>query len=158
TAIGVDVVPDRIDQEFGGVMPADADHAGAGEKRLPARDTAPHVDAGIFRRSFVWVKLFSGDRMNAFGAGHEVPTLRGQRFSIDVLEIGNGFRAIVIDTRTAPAGDHFVFASAFDKRVEQHHLQVATVNRKLRNIVTGKTSRWLTVDELAETVVETIFA
>ena len=49
-AFGVDIVADRVDQQLGRMVPADADHAGAGQERLPARDAAPHVDAGIFRR------------------------------------------------------------------------------------------------------------
>src|SRR5215470_13218682 len=65
---GVDIVADRIDQKLRRMMPTDTDHAGAGQKRLPASNTTPHIDAGIFWRSFVRKKLLAQHGMDAFRA------------------------------------------------------------------------------------------
>ncbi len=76
-ALAVDIVPDRINQELRRMMPADTDHAGTGQKRLPARNAPPHVDARIFWRPFVRVKLLAQHGVDAFRADDDAAALRG---------------------------------------------------------------------------------
>ena len=66
--------------------------------------------------------------MNALGADNDATALRRQRLAIDVFEMSNCLRPIMLDAGTAPTGDHFVFPGALYKRIEQHHLQIAAVN------------------------------
>src|SRR6476659_8562447 len=78
-AFRIDRVADRIEQQLRWTMPADAYHAGAGENRLPPRHAAPHVDAGIFRGTFVGIEPLAQHRMNALAAHHDAAALRLER-------------------------------------------------------------------------------
>src|SRR5262245_45576228 len=131
-ALGVDIIADRIDQKLRGVMPANADHARARQDRLPARNTAPHIDPGIFGRPLVRKELLAQDRMNAFSADDDAAALARQRLAVDILEMRDGLRAIVFNAGTTPAGYDLVRAGALDEGFEQNHLEVAAMNRKLR--------------------------
>src|SRR6185312_4881790 len=74
------------------------------------------------------------------------------------LEIANGPIAFVIDSRAFVVKDHLIRSGALNECIEQHQLQVATVNRELRHVVTGKTAGGLAVDVLTEAIVETVLA
>src|SRR5471032_2805968 len=67
-------------------------------------------------------------------------------------------RPVIVDACAALAEQHLVGAGAFDKSLEQYHLQVAAMNGELRHVVTGKAAGRLAVDVLAEAIVETKFA
>ena len=47
-----------------------------------------------------------------------------------------------------------VAAGARDERIEQHHLQVAAMDRELRMIVAGRAAERLLIDQLAEAIEE----
>src|SRR5512143_3741934 len=96
--------------------------------------------------------------MDAFGADNDTAALRGQRVAINLFEMRNCLQSVVFDACAAPAGDHSVRARTLQERIEQDHLQVATVDRELRHVVAGKTTSRLAVNELAEAIVEAILA
>ena len=70
----------------------------------------------------------------------------------------DGAIAFVLDAGAAPARDDAIRARTLDEGIEQHHLQVAAVNGKLRIFITGETPGRFGINELAEAVEETIFA
>ncbi len=158
TAVGIDIVADRIDQQLGRMMPADADHAGAGHERLPAGDAAPHVDAGIFRRALVRIELLAQHRMDALAGHRHGAAHGGERLAVRILESGDRLVAVVVDARAAVTEDDLVGAGARLERLEQHHLQVAAMDGELRHVVAGEAAGRLAVDVLAEAVVEAVFA
>ena len=55
-------------------------------------------------------------------------------------------------------GDDLIRTGTFEEGVKQGHLQVAAMNRELRHVIAGEAPGRLAVDELAEAVVEAIFA
>jgi hypothetical protein len=140
------------------MVPANANHAGAGQKRPPARHAAPHIDAGIFRRAFLGVELLAQGRMDSFATHRDATALRRQRLAVCVDKMSDRFTALAVNARAAPTGDDFVGARARNEFVEQHHLQVAAMDGELRHVVAGETAGRLVVDKLAEAIVETIFA
>src|SRR5262249_32390584 len=157
SGFGVDIVADRIDQQFRRMMPADTDHTGAGQEWFPARDTALHVDAGIFRWPFVREKLPAQHGMDSLRADDDTAALRWQRLPVDVFKMPNRFRPVMLDPDATPACNYFVRASTLHKGVEQHHLQVTAVDGELGHVVAGKTPGRFAVNELAEAVIETVF-
>src|SRR5262245_20691561 len=138
------------------MMPADPDHARARQERLPARDSAPHVDPGILGWPLVRKELFAQDRVNAFSADDDAAALAWQWPAVNVLKMRNRLRAVVFDTDAAPARDHFVGACAFHERIKEDHLQVAAMNGELRHVIAGETTGGLAINKLAEAVVEAI--
>ena len=78
--------------------------------------------------------------------------------AVDVLEMRDRFVAVIVDARAALAEDHLVAACARNEIVEQHHLQIAAMDGELRHVVAGKAPGRFAVDELAEAIVEAIFA
>ena len=96
--------------------------------------------------------------MDALGADDDATALRWQRLPVDVLEMSDRLGPIMLDAGTAPTGDDFVFPGALYERIEQHHLQIAAMNGELRHVVAGKAAGRFAVDELAEAIVEAIFA
>ena len=70
----------------------------------------------------------------------------------------NCFGPIILDAGASPASDYLVCPGPLYERVKQNHLQVAAMNGELRHVVTGETAGRLAVNELAETVIEAIFA
>src|SRR6202140_1199445 len=96
--------------------------------------------------------------MDALAAHRHRAALRGERLAVHVLEMRDRLAALIFDARAAPAEHHLVGAGARDESIEQHHLQIATMDGELRYVVAGKTARRLAVDVLAEAIVEAIFA
>ncbi len=96
--------------------------------------------------------------MNAFCADHDASALGRQRLTRNVLKMRNCFGPFMLDASASPTRDHLVGSGPLYKRVKQNHLQVAAMNRELRHVVAGETAGRLAVNELAETVVEAIFA
>ena len=134
-AFGVDIVADRIDQNLGDVEPADAHHAGAGEVGLPARDAAPHIDAGIARRAFVRIELLANHRVDAFATDDHVAALRRQRFLREgMLEVGRGAAGVLVHANAFVACDDAIGSGAFPEGIEQHHLQIAAMNARIAGI------------------------
>src|SRR5580765_8524872 len=64
-ALRVELFADRVDDDLADVEPAALNEALAAEIRRPARHAAPHVDAGVCRRTLVGVKLPAHRGMNA---------------------------------------------------------------------------------------------
>ena len=138
-------------------MPTDADHAAAGQDRLPSRHAAPHVEARVLRRPFVRIKLLAHARVDAFTAHDDAAALRLERLS--ARRIHEMRRAAVgIDARAAPSQHDTIPPGALQESIEQDHLQIAPMDRELRNVVTGVTSGRLAVNELAVAIEETAFA
>ncbi len=96
--------------------------------------------------------------MDALAGNRHAAALRRQRLAVHVFKIRHRLIAVVVDARAAPAEHHLVGAGARDEGLEQHHLQVAAMDGELRHVVAGKAAGRLAVDELAEAVVEAIFA
>ena len=122
------------------------------------RDAAPHVDARIFWRPLVRVKLLAQYRVDAFRADDDAAALRGQLLAVDVLKMRDCLRPVVLDLDAAPTGDHLVRTGALNECIEQDHLQITAMDRELRHVVTRKLAGRLAVDVLAEAVIEAIFA
>src|SRR5579864_8164836 len=59
---------------------------------------------------------------------------------------------VLLDAGAMMICENAIRADAVPERVEQHHLQVAAVNRKLRMIVTGRAPERLLIDQLPEAV------
>src|SRR5262245_9579663 len=156
-ALGVDIVSDWIDQKLGWMMPADPDHAGARKEGSPPSHSAPHVDSGIFRRALVRQKLFAQNIVNAFSADDHAAALSPQGFAIDILEMRNRIETVMFDPGAAPSRHDFVRAGTLEERIEENHLQVAAMDRELRHVIAGETTGRLTINELAEAVIEAIF-
>src|SRR5206468_1611232 len=72
---GVDVVANRVDHHLAVGEPAGADHAGAVQYRRPPRDAAPHVDAGVPRRTFLRMQLPADNGMQSVAGDDDGPTL-----------------------------------------------------------------------------------
>ena len=96
--------------------------------------------------------------MDALGANDNATALRRQRPAVDVLEMCDRLRSVVLDAGAAPTGNHLVRARALDESIEQDHLQIAAMDRELRHVVTRKLAGRLAVDVLTEAVVKAIFA
>src|SRR5664279_4788389 len=127
---------DRVDHHLAMRQPAGTYQAGAREDRLPARDAAPHVDAGIAGLAFVREELLAEDGIDAV-AGDRDTALHGASFAA-ARPIGKCHRDAVLVLRNAETmaiGDEPVAARAFEEGVAQQHLEVAAVDRKMRMLV-----------------------
>ena len=63
-------------------------------------------------------------------------------------------RLILFDADAMLIGEQPVAARARDESIQQHHLQVATMNRKLRMIVARRAAERFLIDQLAEAIEE----
>src|SRR6185437_3509156 len=96
--------------------------------------------------------------MDALATDHHRAALRWQWRAVDVFEMRNRLTTFVVDPRAALAEDHLIGTRTRDKSVEQHHLQIAAVDGKLRHAVASKAPGRLAIDVLAEAIVKAIFA
>ncbi len=157
-AFAVDVVADRVDHHLARREPAGADVARASAIRLPARDAAPHVDAGIHRLTFIGMELLANDGMKAIAGNHDLAFLRRALLAgIGIGEEGPGAGAILVKAGAFPAGEQPVGSDTLLERLEQDDLEIAAMNLKLWPIVAGQTPGRLAVHKLAEPVEECRF-
>src|SRR4051812_6527966 len=148
-ALLVDAVAYRVVHQLARLEPACPHHAGAREHRLPARDPAPHVDAGITRRAFGRIELLANDRMYSVATyGRRAPD------GLAVLDLQHDVVFFLGNRNTMRIQVQAVRADALLERLEQDHLQVAAMDRKLRPFVAGAPPKRLAVDQLAEAVEE----
>src|SRR5258706_4805103 len=148
-ALRVELLADRIDDDLADVEPAALDEALAAEIRRPARHSAPHVDPRIYRRPLVRVELPAHGGMNTVAsdrnaAAHRFPAREADRDA--ALALFYRFAAI-------PQCDG-IGAEPLPHRLDQHPVQLAAVDRKLRPGVARVAAARLLVDELPEAVVE----
>ncbi len=146
---------DRIDHHLAVRQPSRPHHAGARQHRLPARHAAPHVDAGIARLAFVRKKLLADRRIDAV-AGDRDATAHGAavRAARPIGEMHADAGLILLDAEAMMIGDEPVVPRARAEGIEQHHLQIAAMDRELRMIVAGGAPERLLIDQLAEAIEE----
>ena len=149
-------MPSRIwvDDHLAGRKPPGPDHVGAGKERLPPRRAAPHVDARIARRALVREELPAHRRMDAVAGDCDGRPPRRQRLPCRVAEMDGHALGVLLDAGAGPAGQDALVADALPRRVEQHRLQIAAVDRELRMRVAGMAAERLGIDQLAEAVEE----
>src|SRR6202043_2036327 len=113
--------------------PSRPDHACARQDRLPSRDPAPHVDAGITRLAFAGEKLLADRRADAV-AGDRGAAADGVAWSAARLgrKMHADARLVLLDANAVMVGEKRLGAGARPERLQQHHLQVAAVDRELR--------------------------
>jgi hypothetical protein len=70
-----------------------------------------------------------------------------------MLEMRRGAVCVLIHSDAAMACDDAIGAGALHESLEQHHVQIAAVNRELRPLVARIAARGIAVDELAKAIV-----
>src|ERR1700692_190759 len=91
--------------------------------------------------------------MNAFATHNDIAPLRRQRLVGEwILEVSGRAAGILLDPGAAMTGDNAIATRAFHESPEQHHLQIAAMNGKLRPLVAAKSSRRVSIDDLPEPI------
>ena len=141
---------DRIDDELCR-KPAGDDHRAPGEKGRPVDGAAPQHDAVPARRAFVGKQRLAHPGMDAVAADQHVAA-RGGAVAGAVEEIG-GDAAFVLGIGAEPvAGVEAIFAEPRPRRLIDHAVQAAAMDRELRHVVAGVEPARLAPDLLAEAV------
>ena len=146
---------DRVDHHLAMRQPARARQARARQDRLPPRDAAPHVDAGIARLALIGEKLLADHRIDAVAGnrGASAHALADGIAGADRKMQGDAV-VVLLDAGAVMVGENAVGAGAALEGFQQHHLQVAAMNRELRMVVAGRAPERLLIDQLAEAVEE----
>src|ERR1700738_4541351 len=111
-------------------------HAGVRQHRLPSRHASPHVDAGIARFALAREKLLADRGVDAV-AGDRGATAYGAAIGAPrpVRETDVDAGLILFDADAMMAGVEPVASHARPEGIEQHHLQIAAVDRELGMLV-----------------------
>ncbi len=146
---------DRIDHHLAMRQPARAHHARARQHRLPPRHAAPHVDAGIARLAFVGEELLADRRIDAVAGDRDAAAHGEALLAAGTVGEGDGDTGLILrDAEAMTVDDDAIGARAVAERIEQHHLQIAAMDRELRMVVAGGAAERLLVDQLPEAVEE----
>src|SRR6185312_3316010 len=143
---------DRIYDDLGMGEPAAADHRGAAEDGLPARDSPPHIDPGIDRLAVIGIELFAQGRMDAVGGDHAMSLLRRQLGAIPGAAEPHGAVGLGADALATEAVA--LRPRRGDEGIEQHAMQIGAMDRDLRPAIARRAAELLLIDELAEAVEE----
>jgi hypothetical protein len=128
---------------------ADAGDAAPAEIRPMPRHTPPHIDATIRERPFVGIELRPHHRMDAIAGDQYVAMLRRERGAVRGDETGGDARVALFYPDTSVAGDEIFRPEPLAHRGEQHLVQVAAMDGKMRPLVSGRASPRLAIDQLA---------
>ena len=122
------------------------------------RHTAPHVDAGI-GQLLIRIELLPHDGVDAVAGNRDIATNRWEGLSRREFRKRNRYTfRILLDARTSMIREDDGRSQPFDCGLEQHHVQTAAMNPKVRIWIARMGSTLFAVNELAVSVEETVLA
>jgi len=111
------------------------------------------MDASVMQRPFIWIKLMPDDGMDAIASNGD-RSFTQSRYCITASEESGNTILVLIYAHAFIAKMDTIGADALAHRVQQHELQIAAMDGKLRPTIARAAPARITMNELAMSVVK----